>query len=100
MADIKEPQKEKTSNQRSNRFSEEFSLQIGQLKDFYCVVGILNCELGHGNWTTVGRPVRKLRRYDYFNRVSFTPMRTIDIIFRVPAGFDLIVTRLMLALTR
>jgi hypothetical protein len=100
MAHTKESQKEKTSVKRSNCFSEEFVVSLGRLSDFYRAVSILNRELGHGNWTTEGKPVRKLRRYDAFNRISFTSDRTIGIVFRVPIANNSISTRLMLELLR
>lgn len=100
MAHIEKSKKEKTNTERSHRFTEEFAIPIGRLNDFYCAVSILNRELGHGNWTTVGKPVRKLRRYDNFNRISFSKDRTIDIVFCVSAASESISTRLVLELSR
>jgi len=100
MAHIKKSKKEKTNTERSDRFSEEFAIPLGRIRDFYRVVSILNRELGHSNWTTVGKPVRKLRRVDNYNRISFSADRTIDIVFRVPSGSLAIATRLLLELPR
>ena len=100
MAHIKKSQKEKTSNKRSHRFSEKFSIPFGRISDFYRAVSILNNELGHGNWTTTGRPVRKLRRVDQFNRISFTANRTIDVVFHVPCNVESVLTRVSLEILR
>lgn len=100
MAHIEKSQKEKTSTERSHRFTEKFVISLGRIKDFYRAVSVLNRELGHGNWTTVGRPVRKLQRYDNFNRISFTADRTLDVVFCVQTGRTEIATRLMLELSR
>ena len=100
MAHIKKSKKEKTNTERSHRFSEKFAVSIGRLSDFYRAVSILNRELGHGNWTTEGKPIRKLKRYDTFNRISFASDRTMDIVFCVPAASQSISTRLVLELSR
>ena len=100
MAHIKKSKKEKTNTERSHRFSEKFVIPLGRIRDFYCVVSTLNSELGHGNWTTVGRPVRKLRRCDRYNRVVFSADRKLDIVFRVPFGSESIASRLLLELSR
>jgi len=103
MAHTKKPQKAQTTTKRSNLFSEEFTLGLGRLKDFYNVVSVLNNELGHGNWTTRGRPVRKVKRVDIYNRHCYklTPigLRTIDIVFCVPSNAESIQSRLVLELS-
>ena len=100
MAHTKESQEKETNIERSHRFTEKFVVSLGRLSDFYRAVSILNRELGHGNWTTEGKPVRKLRRYDTFNRISFTSDRTIDIVFCVPTATESIFSRLVLELSR
>lgn len=100
MAHIKKSQKEKANTERSHRFIEKFIVSIGRLSDFYRAVSILNRELGHSNWTTEGKPVRKLRRYDTYNRISFGADRTMDIVFCVPDTTGSISTRLVLELSR
>ena len=104
MAHTKKFKEEKTSTERSNRFSEEFTIPLGRIRDFYCVVSTLNSELGHGNWTTVGRPLRKLRRVAGYNSRSwlFTnfKLRTEAVVFRVPPGTESIASRLLLELSR
>ena len=96
MAHTKKSQKEKTTTQRSDCFTEEFTLKIGRLKDFYKVVRVLNNELGHGNWTTQGRPVRKVKRVDQYNRIVFYRDRTTDVVFRLPNGYSHLETRVIL----
>ena len=104
MAHSKKFKEEKTSTERSNCFSEEFVIPLGRIRDFYRVVSTLNAELGHGNWTTVGRPLRKIRRVAGYNSRSwlFTSfkLRTVDIVFRVPCGSESIASRLLLELSR
>ena len=70
------------------------------MNDFYRAVSILNRELGHGNWTAEGKPVRKLKRYDSFNCISFSEDRTMDIVFCVPPANESIFSRLVLELSR
>ena len=96
MAHTKKSQKEKITNQRSNCFTEEFTLKVGRLKDFYKVVRVLNTELGHGNWTTQGRPVRKIKRVDQYNRIVFYGTRTTDVVFRLPNGYSHLESRIIL----
>lgn len=92
-------EKEKTSNQRSNCSIEEFTVQISSLQKFYRLVQLFNQYFGHGNWTTAGRPVRKLRRVDYFNQHSYLPLpRTIDITFKYPAQLKTCLSRIFLEL--
>lgn len=98
MANSKKSQKEKTNAQRSNRFTEEFVIQIGRLTEFYKIVQLLNNMAGHGNWTTRGRPVRRLRRVDSYNRISFFSDRKMDITFCLPAEHSYISSRLLLEL--
>lgn len=100
MAHTEKSQKEKTNIERSHRFSEKFTVSIGRLSAFYRAVSILNRELGHGNWTTEGKPVRKLRRVDTYNRIAFSSHRVMDIVFCVPAAGELIYSRLVLELSR
>ena len=103
MAHSKKFKEEKISIERSNRFSEEFVIPIGRIRDFYRVVSTLNAELGHGNWTTAGRPLRKIRRVAGYNSRSwlFTnfKLRTEDVVFRVPPGRESVATRLLLELS-
>lgn len=104
MAHSKKFKEAETSTERSNCFSEEFVIPLGRIRDFYRVVSILNCDLGHGNWTTVGRPLRKLRRVAGYNSRRWLfpnfKSRNIDIVFRVPSGSEAIATRLLLELSR
>ena len=104
MAHSKKFKEEKISTKRSDRFSEEFTIPLGRIRDFYRVVSILNADLGHGNWTTVGRPLRKLRRVAGYNSRRWLfpnfKSRNIDIVFRVPSGSEAIATRLLLELPR
>jgi len=101
MAHSKKFKEEKTSTERSNCFSEEFVIPIGGVTDFYRAVSMLNAELGHGNWTTEGRPLRKIRRVDHANRIIFIgKKRTTDVVFRVPSSHESIASRLLLELSR
>lgn len=101
MAHCTKFKKEKTEIKRSNRFSEEFTVSIGKLSDFYRAVSTLNAELGHGNWTTIGRPLRKLRRVENYNSRGFNlKERTHDVVFCVPDGSDVVASRLLLELSR
>lgn len=50
---------------------------------FYSLVKVLNQQIGRGNWTTEGRPIRKLRRLNISN--WFAPRRnTMTVTFKVP----------------
>lgn len=104
MAHSKKFKEEKISTERSDRFSEEFAIPIGREIDFYRVVSILNAELGHGNWTTVGRPVRKIRRIQAYNDRRWQPtvfkFRTHDVVFRVPSGSESIATKIALEIIK
>ena len=100
MAYCKKSQEEKTTTKRSNCFSEKITLGLSRLEDFYSVVKILNKEIGHGNWTTQGRPVRKLKRVDNFNRycskLAHGNTRKLDIVFCIPKSAESIQSRLFL----
>jgi hypothetical protein len=99
MAHTSKLEKEKATTQRSNIFAEEFTVQIGSLIKFYRLVQLLNQYFGHGNWTTAGRPVRKLRRVDYFNQHSYLSLpRTIGITFKYPAQLKTCLSRIFLEL--
>jgi len=98
MADIKKSKKEKTSVERSHRDVEEFSIQVNSTKTFNRLVSALNHELGHGNWTTKGRPVRHLRRVDKFNSFVSSHKRTYPVTFCVPAGCIFLLSKLSLIL--
>jgi hypothetical protein len=99
MAFDEQSQKAKISNQRPNCRVENFAVSFNGLKDFYRAVQILNRELGHGNWSTQGRPVRKLRRLALYN--AFVPSnskRYEDVVFSVTVTSSVIVSRIMLEL--
>ena len=98
MAYTKKPQEKETISQRSNYFTEEFVIEVGKLTEFYKIVKLLNNMVGHGNWTTHGRPLRRLRRVDYYNRMSFANNRTLDIVFCLPKKYSHVSSRLMLEL--
>lgn len=101
MAHRNQPQKEKTSIKRPDRFPQEFTLRIGKLTDFYRVVQVLNHELGHGNWTARGRPVRLLERAEMYNNVPFKRERaSVPVVFCVPNGAESMQSRLVLELAR
>ena len=100
MASTKKSQETQTKTKRSNLQCEEFTLGISRLNDFYHAVRVLNRELGHSNWTARGRPVRKLRRVDRFNRfVLMCNQRKLDIVFVVPKESSYIFSKLMLELS-
>jgi len=100
MVYCKKPQEAKVAIKRSNRFSEKITLEVNGLEEFYSIVKTLNKEIGHGNWTTHGRPIRKLRRVDAFNRycskLAHNKLRKLDIVFYVPKDTESIQTRLVL----
>jgi hypothetical protein len=100
MVYCKEPQETKITIKRSNCFSEKITIGVKGLENFYSIVKILNKEIGHGNWTTHGRPVRKLKRVDAFNRccskLAHNKLRKLDIVFYVPKNTESIQTRLFL----
>jgi hypothetical protein len=99
MAHTSKLEKEKTSTQRSNCSIEEFTVQVSSLQKFYHLVQLFNQYFGHGNWTTAGRPVRKLRRVDYFNQHSYLPLpRTVNITFKYPAQLKTCLSRIFLEL--
>ena len=100
MAHIKKSQKKEIDSKRSDCFCEEFTYKIKRVKDFYRIVSVLNHEYGHGNWTTVGRPLRKIRRVSYFNLIASTlHPRDEVVVFRVPKNSDIILSRLALELS-
>ena len=99
MASTKKSQKTQTKTKRPNLQCKEFTIGLGKLKDFYRVVRTLNSELGHGNWTTRGRPVRKLRRYDRFNSMGYGIRRKLDVVFVVPKESFYISSKLVLELS-
>lgn len=47
-----------------------FNHGVGSQREFYKAVSILNKECGHGNWTMTGRPLRKIKRVEMYNRVA------------------------------
>lgn len=95
MANSKKFKKEKTSIKRSHCDIEEFAIQVSGTKTFNQLVGVLNQELGRGNWTTKGRPVRHLRKVDKFNAfVDYK--RTHPIVFCVPNGYGFLSSKLSL----
>jgi len=100
MVYCKKPQEAKITIKRSNCFSKKITLEVNGLEEFYSIVKILNKEIGHGNWTTHGRPIRKLRRVDAFNRycskLAHNKLRKLDIVFYVPKDTESIQTRLVL----
>lgn len=98
MAHLKEPQEKETATQRSNYFTEEYTIQIGRVIEFYKIVRLLNSMIGHGNWTTRGRPVRRLRRVDRYNRISFFSDRKTDVVFCLPKEHSHVISRVMLEL--
>ena len=102
MALDKQAQKTEISNQRSNCSIENFTVSFVGLKDFYRAVKILNLELGHGNWTTQGRPVRKLRRLEMYNAfhapLTKNTARSHDVVFCVPGASNYLASRIALEL--
>ena len=96
MADSKKSKKEKTSVKRSHLSVEEFTVQVDGTKTFNRLVSALNHELGQGNWTTKGRPVRHLRRVDKFNSFVSNYKRTYPVVFCVPSGYSFLSSKLSL----
>lgn len=100
MVCCKKPQEAKIAIKRSNQFSKKITLEVKGLEEFYSIVKTLNKEIGHGNWTTHGRPVRKLKRVDAYNlccsKLAHNKLRKLDIIFYVPKSNESIQTRLVL----
>jgi len=103
MVCCKKPQEAKIAIKRSNCFSKEITIGVKGLEEFYSIVKTLNKEIGHGNWTTHGRPVRKLKRVDAFNRccskLAHNKLRKLDIVFYVPENTESIQTRLFLEMS-
>ena len=64
-----------------------FKVDCKGTRHFYSMVRILNKQIGFGNWTTEGRPVRKLRRLSLNNilrnRLEI-PQHSMPVTFRVP----------------
>ena len=106
MAHTSKLKKEKAATKRSNLFVEEFSIQVNSLASFYRLVRLFNQYFGHGNWTTAGRPLRRLRRVEYFNKNCLTiiggkawpPNRPLDITFKYPAHQKSYLSRILLEL--
>jgi hypothetical protein len=106
MAHTSKLEKEKAATKRSNIFAEEFTVQVNSLAKFYRLVQLLNLYFGHGNWTTAGRPLRKLRRVEHFNKnclqiidqKAYLPNRTLDITFKYPAHLKTYLSRIFLEL--
>ena len=48
----------------------QFNHNVGSCQEFYQIVKILNSECGHGNWTMHGRPLRKIKRIETYNRIA------------------------------
>jgi hypothetical protein len=100
LAYCKKSQKAKIAIKRSDLSGKKITIGVKRLDDFYSLVKILNKEIGHGYWTTHGRPVRKLRRVDAFNRhcskLMHNDLRKLDIIFYVPENAEFIQSRLVL----
>lgn len=105
MANCNQSQKEKVVDQGSHCKLEEFTLSLTNLKSFYTIVKILNKEIGFGKWTTLGRPVRKIRRVNTYNLLKGNIIvdrvdRSIDVVFCLPADSSSIVSRLLLEISR
>lgn len=97
MVHFKKPKKEKTISKRQDSISQRLAIQVNGVNSFYQLVSILNSEIGHGNWTTKGRPLRGLRKLEQFN--SFVDFkRSQEIVFYIPKGYNFLSTRLMLSL--
>lgn len=95
MANIKKFEKAKTLSKRSNHSIEKISIGVAGVKNFYRLVSTLNQELGHGNWTTLGRPIRHLRRIDKYNALVHYN-RTYEVVFCVPKGCGFLSSKLSL----
>ena len=92
-------EKEKTAIKGPDCCIEEIVVQVSTTAKFYQLVQLFNLYFGHGNWTTAGRPLRRLRRVDYFNKHSFiTPLRTIDVTFKYPGQLKHCLSRIFLEL--
>lgn len=110
MANCNQSQKEKVVDQGSHCKLEEFTLSLTSLNSFYTIVKILNKEIGFGKWTTLGRPVKKIRRVDTYNLLKatipaemgmdITVDRSTDVVFCLPADSSSIVSRLLLEISR
>lgn len=71
------------------------NLDLRGTKQFYSAVRILNRQVGRGNWTTRGRPVRKLRRLERIASIISGPCSMI-VEFRIPDEYRDIGTLLVL----
>jgi hypothetical protein len=86
----------------------KFNHGVGSQQEFYKAVGILNKECGHGNWTMSGRPLRKVKKVEMYNRYaricSTVPfdnpppakLRTYDLTIVVPESKKSVQSRLLL----
>jgi hypothetical protein len=97
MAPFKKFKEEKIISKRQDSIIERLAIQVNGLDSFYHLVSILNNEIGQGNWTTKGRPLRRLRKLEQFN--SFVDFkRSQEIVFYIPKGYNFLSSRLMLSL--
>lgn len=60
------------------------------------MVKLLNKQIGRGHWTTVGRPVRKLRRAERLAAICMFGISPVNVTFVVPKEFEDIGTFLSL----
>lgn len=96
MASFKKFKEEKIISKRQDSIIERLAIQVNGLDSFYQIVSILNNEIGHGKWTTKGRPIRRLRKLEKYN--SFVDFkRSQEIVFYIPKGYNFLLTRLMLS---
>lgn len=96
MAPFKKFKEEKIISKRQDSIIERLAIQVNGLDSFYQIVSILNNEIGHGKWTTEGRPIRRLRKLEKYN--SFVDFkRSQKIVFKIPKGYNFLLTRLMLS---
>lgn len=65
-------------------------------RQFYSAVRTLNRQVGRGNWTTVGRPVRRLRRAERVACISLMEVPVVTVGFVVPREYVDIETMLAL----
>ena len=85
-----------------------FNHSVGSQREFYKAVSILNKECGHGNWTMSGRPLRKIKRVEMYNRVAkmcavvpfdnppIAKLQTYDLTIQVPESKKSVQSRLLL----
>jgi len=74
----------------------KFNHNVGSCKEFYQIVKILNSECGHGNWTMQGRPLRKIKRIETYNRIAMQHIQTHTLTIVVPDSKKSIQSRLLL----